>query len=86
MKPDKESKRRDYFLAFDNRPLNALLKYIKHSEEKASDVEIEFEQRRYKEELQKLIDSKSCCKKMYRFLEFKGILFYAIVNSTNFYK
>ena len=85
MKTDETSKRRDYFLAFDNRPLNALLEYIKHSEEKASDVEIEFEQRRYKEELQKLIDSKSCCKKMYRFLEFKGILFYAIVSSTNFY-
>ena len=71
-------KRREYFLAFDNRPLNALLEYIKHKG-KASFDEIELEQRRYKEELQKLIDSNSSCQKMFRFLEFQGIYFNCIL-------
>ena len=75
LKTDKKSKRRDYFLAFDNRPLNALFEYIEHSRGKVSDNEIELEQRCYKEELQKLIDSNPCCQKMYRFLEFEGKLF-----------
>ena len=62
--------KREYFVAFDNRPLVQLVNYIKWS--KASIKQIKLEQKRYKDELKKLIDSKECCREKFYFLEFDG--------------